>query len=395
MIGRERSSAFILWFGFLALCLLALNNLAQHPIPFKAIDEHGHISYVLHLIQHHRWWPDFSQFMMFDVAKHTELGDPNYINHPPTFYWLMKLAHSVFPWWEPAHYRTFTVVLYLLAMALYTRIGLKLTMPIPASILYALMPLLLYMHLQIGFFNNDGLCVLGGVIATWASLQWFREAQPARAVVWMAIGLLLASVKLTGLLLVGIYVFSCLMQRRSHIRALPRACLVFGIATVLLCIAPYLYFALTLGSPAPTTPGQLALISECLGCPTQGATLHMAFIEWFGFFLAGFANQLSVNEMTLLPILLYAASLVLPAFVRPCPARCTPDTALRAIAIASATATLITLAIHTAFSWQRYRDYGWIYDSILRYYLPLIGAYAAVTSHALTHWLAIKKASHA
>lgn len=339
MIGRQRASAVILWFGFLAVCLLALNNLAQHPMPFSAIDEQGHISYALHLIQHHRWWPDFSHFLMYDVATGTEHSTPNYINHPPMFYWLTKLAYAFFPGLDAPWFRSISLVLSVLAMALYTHLGVKLAMPIPASLLYALMPLMLYMHLQIGFFNNDGLCALGGVIATWASLQWFREAQPARAVVWMAIGLLLASIKLTGLLLVGIYVFACLAQRSSHIRALPRACLVFGMATMLLCIAPYLYFALTVGSPAPATPGQLALMHACAGCPDQSTTAPMAFIEWLGFFLIGFANQLSVAEITFLPILLFAASLATPAFLRPGHAPAAPDTALRGIAIAAAAAT--------------------------------------------------------
>jgi len=385
VIGRISASSAILWLAFLLCCALTLNNLHQNPLtlPFNQIDEQGHISYALHLITHDRWWPDFSHFMMFDVPTQTELKALNYINHPPTFYWLIKLAHTALPWWEPIHFRAVALVIYLGAMLMYTRIGIALVMPIPSSILYALTPLLVYMYLQIGFYNNDAMCVLGGMIATLASLRWFRGEQPQRAILWMGLGVLLASVKLTALLLVGFYVMAAALMRLSTIRSLPKHYIIYGMIAAILCTAPYFYMMLTFGSPAPNTPGQLAKLQECLQCNSQGIAQHMDFLSWLPFFLSKFADQLSVAETTYLPIFIYAAALIAIFVSAKRPAILHRENAIYTMAIASAIATVLTLGIHIFFSWQRYSAYGWIFDSILRYYLPLIGAYAGVSACAL------------
>lgn len=384
----------ILWIGFLALCILSLHNIQEHPSPFNQIDEHGHLSYALHLITHQRWWPDFSDFRMFDVPTGTELTTLNYINHPPTFYWLAKLMDILFPWWQPVHLRAMALTFYLLAMLLYTRIGTSLHLTPSASMLYALMPLLLYMHLQIGFYNNDALCMLGGMVATSASLLWFRGHHPTQAWRWMWFGVLFASMKLTALLLVGTYVLACLMLRRTQLRSLTFGGWLYGIAVAILCIAPYLYMTIAFGSPAPNTAGQLAKLAECLHCTTQGLAPEASFIQWLPFFLSKFADQLSAAETTFLPIALYVLSLATLCVRLSLNTAADPSNPMAAMATASAAATCFMLIVHTIFSWQRYRDYGWIFDGLLRYYLPLIGAYAAVSAHALAQLSSQKRAGH-
>jgi hypothetical protein len=253
------------------------------------------------------------------------------------------------------------------------------------------MPLLVYMQLQIGFYNNDSLCVLGGMVVVAASLGWLRGKKPARALAWMGVGLLLTSVKLTALLLVGTYVLSCLLLRFSRLRMLPRHWLLYGLAVALLCAAPYVYMLVTLGSPAPNTAGQLALLSGHPTCRIE-ASARVTFTQWLAFFLIKFADQLSVSETTFLAILIYGTALLTVGVWRQQKPTTLHMDALRSVALASFIATLMTLTIHTIFSWQRYRDYGWICDSLLRYYLPLIGAYAAVSSHALMQFASHTKA---
>lgn len=259
--------------------------------------------------------------------------------------------------------------------------------------LYALMPLLLYMHLQIGFYNNDTLCVLGGMVATSASLRWLGGEQPTRAWVWMGIGVLLASVKLTALLLVGLYVLVCLVLRRGQLRSIPLGGWLYGVAIAALCVAPYLYMTVAYGSPAPNTAGQLALLADHPTCHTAPA-LRMDWITWLPFFFAKFADQHAISETTFFPIIFYGAALVALAFKWRAPSLNAENSGLHSVAFASAFATLATLAIHTIFSWQRHRDFGWICDSLLRYYLPLIAAYAAVSAHTLTRLAFHTRASH-
>ena len=367
-------STIILCGAYVALVVLALSNLSHAAFPFNGLDEQGHISYTIHLIHDHRWWPDFLHFPMVDLATGATLDTPNYINHPPTFYWPMKVLSEAFPSLAPLHFRYFSLALSLLAMLLYMRLGAALAMPLAGTILYALFPFLLYLHVQIGFYSNDAMALLGGLVATHASLHWLNAENPPRALIWMLLGVLLASVKLTSLLLVGSYVAMCLLLRLRALFALPNYLLLVGLIVALICAAPYAYLFVAFGSPAPKTIGQIAQLNECLGCTHH----NMPFHEWLGYFLGQFANQLAVIELTFLPILAYIAALL--AVLRPRALHAQP---LRAMAVASAVATLLTLTIHTAFSWQRYREYGWIFDSLLRYYLPLIGAYAAVTCHAL------------
>ena len=377
----------ILWLSFFLCCVLTLTNLYNNPstIPFNAIDEQGHMSYALHLITHHRWWPNFLHFNLFDVASHAELPTLNYINHPPIFYWLMKLAAMALPALEPIHFRVVALVIYLTGLVLYTRLGVAMSMSIAASILYGLTPLLVYLHLQMGFYNNDAVCFLGGMVATLASLHWLRGEHPRRAILWMGLGVILASVKLTALLLVGFYVAATILQRRSTLRSLPKHFILYGIITVILCTAPYLYMTLTFGSPAPTTPGQLAKLVECANCATQGLAPQSNFLPWLSFFLAQLANQLSVPETTFIPICVYLAALLVIAWQNRHNPRSWQNQPLVAMALASAAATLLTLSIHCAFAWHRYVEYGWIFDSLVRYYLPLLGAYAAVSGYAIAY----------
>jgi len=370
-----RLPSIILWCAFAALVALTLNNLATAAFPFTAIDEHGHLSYTLHLINTHRWCPDFSQFPMVDVATNKALHTPNYINHPPMFYWFMKLAHVAIPSLHPIQFRLFSLALSLLAMWLYTRFGTRLGLSVGGSILYALFPFMLYLQLQMGFYSNDAMALLGGVITNYASLHWLKGERPHRSIFWMGAGVLLASVKLTALLLVGLYALFCLGLRAQQVRVLPRRFFLFGVFIAAISAAPFVYFLLTFGSPAPTTLGQLAQLKACLHCNHA----PMEFFAWLGFFISQFANQLSVPEATFFPILAYAAALLALFW----PRMNQPSSPMRAMAIASAAATLITLGIHATFSWQRYHEYGWIFDSLVRYYLPLIGAYAAITCHAL------------
>lgn len=383
---RPRAVAWILYASLIFFAFLCIANLSDHPAPFQNIDEHGHLSYAQHLIQQHRWWPDFAHFPMYDIHSGHALEELNYLNHPPTFYWLTKLFAAVFSTFKEVDFRYLAQVFYGLAMLLYWFIGQQMLRSIAAAILYAMFPFMLYLYLQIGFYNNDSLCFLGGMLAVFASLRWMRAHRPAQAFLLMMLAVLLASVKLTALLLVGSFVLACVCLRPRHVCALHAANWVCAALVAAASIAPYLLLMHDFGSPAPNTPGQLFTLQQWRDSHTAPAE---PFGVWLAAFLSGFANQLSVSELTFIPILLYVFSALglLYGLFR---ARLTLATPVVAVGLAGIIATCVTLVIHAWFSWQRYVAYHWIFDSLLRYYLPLISIYALTCVAALTRMIETK-----
>lgn len=392
--------SIILWLGFAIFLLLTLNNIAQHPLtePFNQIDEQGHISYAMDLVQRHHWWPDYGHFFMYDMVSQHEIAALNYINHPPTFYWLTKLATLLIPGFSPAYFRIVAQIFYGMAILIYWRIGHRRLRSIAAALWYVLVPFLLYVFLQIGFYNNDSLAMLGGMITGAASLHWFEGHRPLRAYWWMVLGLALATVKLTSALLIGSYVAACLWFGAKSTRSIPARDRWLGALLLTITAIPYAYFTLQFGSPTPETPGQTALIAlpETLEPAHDGmrwifTTKHewceQPPLHFFGFllvFLGNFADQLRVTELTFVPLLVIMASL--------CYAAIAPSS-IRPLARATLLATWITLAIHAGFSWQRYQRLGWMLDSFVRYYFPLLGVYGYISALCITR-LVTQRTTH-
>lgn len=381
--GARAPRAWLFALAFLLMVVCVLKNLSENPLsaPFNQIDEQGHFSYAFHLIDRSAWWPDFSAFTMVEVATHRTLTALNYINHPPTFYWLARVMDMAMHPLPPEYLRYSAFALYMLGLVIFFHFGWRNTQHIHGAALYALFPFMLYMQLQVGFYNNDALAVPGGMIAVLGAHRWFAGNTPRRALLLMLAGLALASVKLTSFLLVGLFVLCALLMRRAQWRSIGRTqWFLSALALLTLCI-PYLYFANLYGSPAPTTPGQLHMLRE-LHPPYRGERLELDFMQWLVTFFGNFADQLSVREVTFVPILAYlaaSAALVWKLAKR----RVILAQPMVAFGLAALIATLTTLAIHAVFSWQRYQAHQWLHDSLIRYYLPLMGAYALISAQAL------------
>src|SRR3569832_583911 len=108
----DRPGLFLLVVGWLFFAAVVIIHTQSHEydFPWFQIDEQAHYAYTVDLITHHHWWADFNSFTMInpDTGK-TEL---NYVNHPPQFYWLMKLVQLAFPHADPVRYRIPSLLFY-------------------------------------------------------------------------------------------------------------------------------------------------------------------------------------------------------------------------------------------------------------------------------------------
>lgn len=359
----------LLSFAFLALSIGMLQNLQRTPFPFVQMDEQGHYAYARTLIIEQRWWPDFSKFSMIDSTDQPR-SERNYINHPPTFYWLTKIL----PLPRGEVYRSLTVAIALLTFFFYLRLGYQLALPLAPTALYALLPLLFALYHQAGFFSNDSLAMLGGTVAVMGSVRWLKNAPGAH---WlMLLGLAGASVKLTALLLVGVYVAAIAAQHR---RRLPWQHLAVIVLSLLVMALPYAWLWHTQGSPAPMTLGQADMLRHNA---TQWGWMdapRMHVLPWLATVLQNFTDQYTGPEITAVPVVIVLASLVVLSTQR--------GDGDPIVARAAATATLGMLVIHLTYSWQRYREFGWLLDTFLRYYFPLLAAYGISSAQTLRQLL--------
>ncbi len=381
---RERKIAALLlieaWILF-ALVLVLRLQWDMVPFPAPTMDEHAHISYTLDLIRKQAWWPDFQNFPLTDFVSGTITEQTNYLNHPPTFYWLMKLVHAAFPSASLIDFRLLTIGFTMLAIAITMRIGYLLELSVPATGVFALCPLLMHVQQLSGFYNNDSLAVLGGSVCCLGSFYWLNTHRYRSGFFAMLLGIALASVKMTGFLLTTLYVVTLLALRPELRKRLPRMVWVFAITIFGALTLPYLNFWIAYGSPVPTTAGQaqwLLVQSQQIGWLYDQ---HLPFIPWMLHVLSMFTNQFpDRSELTLLPLLWLPTAFSL-SFKRSSGAP-----AINTMVRASGAATLFLLLAHFAFSWPRYLTYGWMGDALLRYYFPLLPAYCAAAAY-LYQWL--------
>lgn len=350
----------VLVVGAVLLTIAMVDHSSATLFPWHNIDEDAHYSYVQHLIHHHFFWPDFNDFHMY--AAGVETTKLNYLNHPPLFYFLPTLLSIE----SPFTYRMYGLCFYSLCIWAYVYFGYKLHLHISESIAYAMVPWTLYMWIGSGFFNNDAWAILGGCLSCLGTLEWLQNNAQRRSIWLISLGILLASAKLTSFLLVGCFVVLVLVftwRQRIFLRSTNYSVIFLSLAASAL---PYLYFIYRYGSPTPNTPGQLQQLSSV------GEHPSMSLMPWLICALSNFVDQLKgQTELTFLPVLL-----VIWGGIKLVSSSTFPKNSARRILIsASCISTLIVLTIHLTFSYERYIKYGWLYDSLIRYYFPLLPIY--------------------
>ena len=190
----------------------ALFYVAQIP-PGKAPDERAHISYIAHLEETGRWYPDFERMPIYLWSgKATE--DLSYLGHPPLYYLLFTpfsgdSAPAVMRQWHSL--RLLNLGLAAAGLALLFWLVMRLRLPLPFHFLYALslssIPMLPYLAASV---NNDNLAIFSGAVLLAGALAAMERNAGAR---WL-LGLGLCSAllaKVTVGLQAGVFVILLLV----------------------------------------------------------------------------------------------------------------------------------------------------------------------------------------
>lgn len=382
---NAQGSIFIVVLLIVAAALSALRKDVT-----QGFDEVAHASYIAH-IQHTgqgwgRGWdlvrPPLTEMRMLEPERFTFTGQPNYLNHPAPYYVLLAALGPKLEGHPEAIvvHRLINIAFAVLGIAALLMIGIEARLAPPVFYAYAVpiacIPVLIPLA---GAVNNDNAAFAGGALTMLGAWQLIATGR-ARWLVLALAGVVIASwAKLTGLMLAGGLLGGVLLwlawRGRFHTRWLAPLALVAAFAS-----APYIALLVQYGSPAPNTPGQLALLTDgakLAGWDSATRLSPLAYaahfigcftLEWMPILAPRNALNLGVLAIPIIAGLCAVAGVVLS--LRRI-ARQT-ETARDVIVAAGALAFAATFIIHIGFSYRRHLDYGWMMDAYPRYYLPLI-----------------------
>jgi hypothetical protein len=380
--SRFETLALPLLFTAVFVVLTALSAVT-YEFPYKALDEHAHVSFAAYVAAHFALMPDFDAIKIIDFKTHSPTSVPDYINHTPIGYFLLNALDGLFGisaanapdklvrlsslmLFSSGYLVTVLTLFRLAALPLIARVGL------------ALVPLLLQLPLFAGFFSNDSLAFLSGSLAVAGSMTLLNQnGNDARTGLAIALlGLLFAvAAKLTAALLVGIFIASVLVMFALQRRGFWQACLkplpLLLVALIACASIPYLLFTIKYGSPAPNTPGQILLLqggdpSRILPLPQYLWESILGAISNAGGGLVMVSAYSIFFVTTILATLFHLYQLVTGR------GRAGP---IAAVTVAAGVATALMMLIQLTFSYDRHVTYGWQVELYPRYYFPLMGAY--------------------
>jgi hypothetical protein len=344
-------------------------------------DEVAHASYVAYLQHSGETLPMFEDMRMLDPSSFEFTNEGNYLDHPSPYYVLLARMGPTLEGHPEAILfdRLFNVLLVAIGLAALMAVGLVAKLPrlmlyayiVPIAGIPVLAPLA-------GAINNDNAAFAGGGIATLAALQLLNTESRAWLIAALG-GVILASwAKFTGLLLVGGLVGGVLLWLLWRGRLPSRWVWLIAIAA-LLAVAPYVALFAQYGSPAPRTPGQIAMIksgalavgwdsAERLTPASYAAQFVSEFVlEWMPTLKP--RNALNYAALTIpIAAALCAFAGFLAAVQRIAYGKAGP---LDVVVAAGMLAFAGTFFIHAVFSYELHTEFGWLTTAYPRYYLPL------------------------
>lgn len=366
----------------LVLFTIAATASAIHKKVTIGYDEVAHVSYIAHLQHTHEGWPAFAKMRMLDPSTFQFTGEPNYLDHPAIYYWLLaKLGPSL-----EAHpdaifvYRLINVALAAIGLAALMAIGIA--MKLPRLKLYAYILPLAYVPVLAplaGSINNDNAAFAGGGIATLAAFQLLATGSPAWLIAAL-VGVVIASwAKFTALLLAGGLVGGVLLWLLWQ-RRLPSRWIMPIAMAALLASAPYIVLFAQYGSPTPRTPGQIEMIrSEALAFGWTDAP-RLSLASFAASFVSEFVREWIQPTKT--PSALHDLLLVIPVTAalgalaglflsarRIVRAKAEP---LDVVVAAGCIAFAATFLVHVIFGYKLHVEFGWMTTAFPRYYFPLV-----------------------
>lgn len=370
-------AAIVILVLFLAAALVS----AHRKDVTQGFDEVAHLSYAAQVQKTGEFWPRLDSLTMLDPESFRFTQQPNYLNHPPFYYWLLgKLGPRIegnpgaaFP------LRVINALVATLGLAALLAIGLLARFDRLQFYAYAV-PLFCIPVLApiAGAVNTDNAAFAGGALATLGAWQLLATGKPR----WLAAalcGLVVASwAKFTGAVLidglVGLVLLYLLWRGRLTMPSLLWAALAYVLA-----FAPYAIFFWQYGSPTPDTPGLELMLREGSRAMGWADAPRLSFPGWALHFIADFITGW-MPTLTERNALNYAA-LIFPAGAVLCAlagfalslARLRQrDEATRdVVVVAGMLAIAVALAAHIAFSYRHHLATGWMLEAYPRYYLPL------------------------
>jgi hypothetical protein len=378
--GSSRADRRVCIFVLLLFIITATFSAVRKDVT-RGFDELAHASYVAHLQSTGEIWPAFETMRMLDATSFRFTGETNYLNHPSPYYVLLARLGPKLEGHPEAIvvHRLFNVALAAIGFAALIAIGPLARLPrltfyayiIPLACIPVLVPLA-------GAINNDNLAFCGGGIATLAA--WRLMATGSRASLLAALGgvVIAAWAKMTALLLVGGMVGGVLAWLIWRGRFPVRWIAPVAIAA-LLAITPYVALLVQYGSPAPSTPGQIAMLKTGAHAAGWDTAERLSPAVYAAHFISEFVSEwmpvleqrTSLNYVALaIPIatILCAFAGLAVSIKRIARANEGPiDVAV----VAGALAFTLTFVIHGIFSYPYHLAFGWMTSAYPRYYLPL------------------------
>lgn len=366
-----------------ALFVLGATGSALRKPITQGFDEVAHLSYAATIqAAPGPFWPGFERMHLIDPATFDVTAEQNYLNHPPFYYALIAALTPAIAG-NPAALlpaRLINVALGLAGLIALLVLGRRMGLGRIEFYAFAVMAVTTPVLAPLaGAVNDDNLCIAAGAAAM-LGLYAYAQARSTAALLLACGGLIVASAaKLTGLLLVGATLGFGMMLIMLTAPVRPRDLAIVA-ASLALAAAPYLVFIAQYGSPAPDTAAQVNMVATAAHNAGWSDQPRMTLPAYIGFFLESLALEwmptlrprgpmqyaLFVCPAILLLTALAGAALALRAVAQRKPA---PGD----LVIAAGTlATILTLAVHIAFSYHRHVQTGWMMDAYPRYYLPLL-----------------------
>jgi hypothetical protein len=376
------------WVAALVLAALfggfCFHEAASIAFPHVNLDEQGHVSYAMHLKQSKVFFPPLTQMRLYDFAQLRWSGEPNFINHPALGYHLLNLFTDFDP--LGANVRTGSISLFVFGFAAIL-FGLHLTGLFSNLGLAAVTMVCVLLKLQrFGeTFSNDSVAFLGGGLAFLGTVLLLNRPRPAHAALVLgALGMALClAAKLNAALLVGAFVMAILtfhaLGNRQNFRSLSKPLLALLVAICLAAAFPFVQFVQEFGTPAPNTPGQIKMLLE--GAEAE----RLSFSAYLFQSLKG-ALENAGSDATITYGLFAVVTGIGAVVIAMWQGALDSTFPLRPIARAAIIATVLTLALHLSFSFQRHVQYGWQPELYPRYYFPLLGPYLLLFFCTVSRW---------
>lgn len=359
--------------------------LAAHELSFlRGLDEPAHVSYALEILRTGSLFPDIASIRLLEPDLSGLDQALNYINHPPVYYWIMaaiaafgdSLSEQVLLMRLANVVLSAGVVLCAVVLARWMGWSRPVRLLFLSSIIFT--PVLWVLG---GYVTNDNQAILGGALLVLGALGLLKGQRHTGIWGLCVMGLFLAvSSKATAALSVDVF----LVIIGGHVLLREPALLRHpGLWAVALAGAighlPYVWLALSYGSPVPSLPGTGQLMApwlEAFDWDKQRLTFPQYALHFFTTLAKEWYPPLSSPPR--MPYLLAAVPLAALTFALAQMANSLRgifvgrEDAMTLLLAAGTVALAVLLVAHLNYNYASHLRTGWLRAIWPRYYMALL-----------------------